>query len=431
MALMKRPNNYHKLFRTNGLSEIRGARNKKHVKFLKNQIANDAYSIVYIAKGKQGIGKTSTCYNLAQAINCTDSKEPGEPCGVCDSCKAALNKTNQDIIIINGAVDNSVADIKHIIETVKLTNPRYKKICIIIDEWHNLSKAALEALLAIFEDAQMGSSDDDCKYMFLLPTTSLDRIPPALISRAQVLDLEPLTKSELRLYLSEKCEYLDLKYDVKAFDLIYDKTNGCVRDALGILERVAFSYDFNITVEGTEDILNAGKSELAPMLFKSIMQLNVPKSLNLVRSHSSENGIRENDFNDLFDLLEDYLDSEDCIYSDRAIIKCLNTLIQGRDSFIKDSSIRSKDILSVTIRGMIATLRDEILDSLKHKVSRGNKEFSDFIFDLKPRLRVEDSELTLILEEPSSRLVYLKKGLANEFMVSIFKSLNIDGYKLA
>lgn len=425
-----RKGNYHKLYRTTNLNQIQGKTNKKHVRFLLNQFKHNEHSIVYILKGPAGVGKTASCYNIAQTVNCQDLSDDGVPCGACQSCIDILSKPmkNNDIYIINGALKNKVEDIKGIIETVKLSNPFYNKICIILDEWHNLSTAALEALLGIFEDAQIGPSDEECKYMFLLPTTSLDRIPAALLSRAQILEFEPLTKSELSDYLISICEDQDLKYEEEAFDLIYNKTRGGVRDSLKILERVAFSNDFFVSEEATEDILNAGKSEIAPKVFKSILRLNTPKALNLARNHAYNNGLHENDFNDLIELFDNYIDDEDCIFEEKYIIKVLDTLNKKRDEFLKDSSIRSSDIFFIAIRSVIADIRSGILHSLEQKLAIKNMEFAERLFNLYPQIKIVDGEVTLILQEPNERATWIKNGLKSSFVSRTFDSLNIDGY---
>lgn len=425
-----RKGNYHKLYRTTNLNQIQGKTNKKNVRFVLNQIKHNEHSIVYILKGPAGVGKTASCYNIAQTVNCQDLSDDGIPCGKCQSCLDILAKPmrNNDIYIINGALKNKVDDIKEIIETVKLSNPFYNKICIILDEWHNLSTAALEALLGIFEDAQVGPSEEECHYMFLLPTTSLDRIPPALLSRAQILEFEPLTKSELSDYLITICDDQQLEYEEEAFDLIYNKTRGGVRDSLKILERIAFSNDFFISKEAAEDILKAGKSEIAPKIFKAILNLNTPKALNLARKYDSDNGLQENDFNDLIDLFDNYFDDEDCKFDDKYLIQVLNTLNQKRDEFLKDSSLRSSQIFLVAIRSIILDLKNGLLQSLERKLASKNMEFAERLFNLYPQIKIVDGELMLILQEPTERASWIKNGLESSFVNRTFDSLSIDGY---
>lgn len=421
---------YHKIYRTKNLTQIRGEVNKKNVQFLLNQIKYDNTGIVYVLQGRPGLGKTSTSYNIVQAVNCENLSEEGVPCDTCESCVGLLSnpRTNPDVFIINGAVTNKVDDIKQIVETVKIRSPKYKKLCIVIEEFHNLTGKSLEALLGIFEDARMDSSTEGCHYMFIVSTTEGDKLPPALLSRAHTLTFKPLNRDELSEYLTYVSEDQDLEYEEEAFKLIYDKTRGGVRDSLQLLERIAWSNDFYVSKEAAECILHADKSKIAPKIFKSILSLNTPKAVKLSKDFASKNGIQENDFNDLIELFDNYIDDEDCLFDELTIIKVIETLNQKRDEFLRTSSIRYSDIFSLAIRSTIAILRNETLKCLERKLASKNLEFTERLFNLYPQIKVVDGDIMLILQEPTERVKWMKNGLESSFVSKTFDSLNIDGY---
>lgn len=431
----KRPSNFHKLLRAGNLNQIKGERNKDNATFLINQLERDGLSIVYAFRGPAGTGKTTTCFVFGQLINCAEPTSPGVPCGVCSSCLSYLDgiQNHDDTFYINGAAVNKVDDIKELVKAVKQKIPKYNKVVIILDEWHNLSDKAMENLLNIFEDAKPGKNEEETHYVFLLPTTSTNKVPPALLSRGHVLDYNTLTRLELHEYLSECCETLEIEYkgQEKAFDLIFDKTNGAIRDSLKFLEQIVYSSpNFEVNFEVAERVLKASKSKIAPEIFKAILELNMSKASLLCKKHNSEVGFEENDFNDLFELLNNHLDDSDCQYNQLVLIDCLETIIDGRNLFISDSSAKSNFIFQVTVRKIITLLQEETINLFLAKVLKGNQEFGSLLKGLNPSLRSIDGHLTLEVSVPPKGMNYFKSGFESSFMEKTLKSFHIKDYKL-
>ena len=196
---------------------------------LKNAIINGKTSHAYIFTGPRGTGKTSTAKIFAKALNCEQNKD-GNPCNECGSCLSF--KESPDIIELDAASNNSVEDIREIINNVKLvpTNLKYK--IYIIDEVHMLSPGAFNALLLTLEEPPS-------HVVFILATTEIQKVPITILSRCQRFDFKPVSSNNIVGRLKYICDEEKINITDDALDEIALISAGGMRDALGILDQLS------------------------------------------------------------------------------------------------------------------------------------------------------------------------------------------------
>ena len=193
---------------------------------LKNIVKDDKISHAYIFTGPRGTGKTSSAKIFARAINCLDSKD-GNPCNKCQNCKIA--NENPDIIEIDAASNNSVDDIRDLIENSRLAAAVSKYKVYIIDEFHMLSTSAFNALLLTLEEPPSN-------VVFILATTDIQSVPITVLSRCQRFDFRPISNEDIVERLKFVCKKEKIKISDEALDEISYMSNGGLRDALSILD---------------------------------------------------------------------------------------------------------------------------------------------------------------------------------------------------
>ena len=228
-------------YRPNTFNEVRG---QEHiVTIIKNQIVMNRISHAYLFTGTRGTGKTTIAKLLAKSVNCLNPHEDGSPCECCENCKAINDKTSMDIYELDAASNNSVDDIRKLIETVsyKPTNGMKYNIYI-IDEVHMLSAGAFNALLKTLEEPP-----EYC--IFVLCTTELHKIPVTVQSRCQKylfnrLDNQYLIDNMLNILQQEHIDY-----DPEAVDYIARLAEGSCRDSLSLLDQVIVFANGKITIQ--------------------------------------------------------------------------------------------------------------------------------------------------------------------------------------
>lgn len=211
-------------------------------KILLNSIINDKIAHAYIFTGPRGTGKTSTAKIFARTLNCEDVDQ-GIACGKCESC-LNLNQ-NPDIIELDAASNNSVDDIRNIVDSVNIapTNGKYK--IYIIDEVHMLSTSAWNAFLKTLEEPPHN-------VIFILATTEIQKVPITVLSRCQRFDFQRIEKEEIKQHLIKICEEEKIQADENALSEIAFLSDGCMRDALSILDQLSKISDA-ITIDIIKD----------------------------------------------------------------------------------------------------------------------------------------------------------------------------------
>ena len=221
---------------------------------LKNAIATGKLAHAYLFCGPRGVGKTTSARIFAKTINCLTPSEGGEACDHCESCVAFNEGRSYNIHELDAASNNSVDDIRELIEQVQIPPQvgRYKVF--IIDEVHMLSQAAFNAFLKTLEEPPAHA-------IFILATTEKHKILPTILSRCQIYDFERMTVPNIIDHLKRVAEKENIQYDEEALNVIAEKADGGMRDALSIFDQVASFSQGNITYQKVIEDLNVLDAE--------------------------------------------------------------------------------------------------------------------------------------------------------------------------
>ena len=216
---------------------------------LTNAIESGRIHHAFLFIGSRGIGKTTTARILAKALNCKNAEAPTvDPCNTCDNCTSISAGNNIDVIEIDGASNNTVEDVRSIRETVRMvpTSSRYKVY--IIDEVHQLSSSAFNALLKTLEEPPPHA-------VFVLATTEAHKIPATIISRCQRYDFRRVTVKDIVTLLKKILAKEKLKATDEALHAIARVAEGGVRDAQSILDELITYCDKEIAFEDVFEVL--------------------------------------------------------------------------------------------------------------------------------------------------------------------------------
>ena len=221
---------------------------------LKNAVKSGKLAHAYLFCGPRGVGKTTCARIFAKAINCEHPTESGEACNNCESCQSFNEQRSYNIFELDAASNNGVEHIKTLMEQTRIPPQMGKYKVFIIDEVHMLSTAAFNAFLKTLEEPP-------AHVIFILATTEKHKILPTIISRCQIYDFERMTVSNIVGYLKEVAEKEGITYEEEALNVIAEKADGGMRDALSIFDQAASFCQGNITYEKVLDDLNVLDSE--------------------------------------------------------------------------------------------------------------------------------------------------------------------------
>jgi DNA polymerase-3 subunit gamma/tau len=198
---------------------------------LKNAIRNNKLAQAFLFCGPRGVGKTTCARILAKTINCTNVSEDFEPCNECESCRSFNENASFHIYELDAASNNSVDDIRNLVEQVRIPPPIGKYKVYIIDEVHMLSAAAFNAFLKTLEEPP-----DYAK--FILATTEKHKIIPTILSRCQIFDFKRMYIPDIISHLKHVAAQEGVTYEDGALHIIAQKADGAMRDALSIFDQV-------------------------------------------------------------------------------------------------------------------------------------------------------------------------------------------------
>lgn len=251
---------------------------------LKNAIDSKKLAHAYLFCGPRGVGKTSCARIFAKTINCFHPTASGEACNECESCRAFNEQRSYNIIELDAASNNSVDDIRTLIDQVRIPPQVGQYKVFIIDEVHMLSAAAFNAFLKTLEEPPHHA-------IFILATTEKHKILPTILSRCQVYDFQRITTADIAEHLQYVASQEGITAEPEALDIIAQKADGGMRDALSIFDQVVSFTGGHITYKAVIENLNVLDYEYYFRLVDAFLQGNVPQALLIfkeVRDHGFE-----------------------------------------------------------------------------------------------------------------------------------------------
>ena len=239
---------------------------------LKNAIQSNKLAHAYLFCGPRGVGKTSCARIFAKTINCLNPTADGEACNACESCRAFNEQRSYNIHELDAASNNSVDDIRTLIDQVRIPPPIGKYKVFIIDEVHMLTTAAFNAFLKTLEEPPHHA-------LFILATPEKHKVLPTILSRCQIYDFSRISIADMVEHLQYVSSQEGVTAEPEALNVIAQKADGGMRDALSIFDQVVSFTNGNITYQAVIDNLNVLDYEYYFRLTDAILSGNVRASL--------------------------------------------------------------------------------------------------------------------------------------------------------
>ena len=239
---------------------------------LKNAIANNHLAHAYLFCGPRGVGKTTCARIFAKTINCLNPTASGEACNECESCKAFNEQRSFNIHELDAASNNSVDDIRNLVDQVRIPPQIGKYSVYIVDEVHMLSSQAFNAFLKTLEEPPAHA-------IFILATTEKHKIIATILSRCQIYDFNRITINETVEHLKYVARDRGVEVEDMALNVIAQKADGAMRDALSIFDQVMSFCGNKITYEGVIANLNVLDYDYYFRLVDALLQNRVADAL--------------------------------------------------------------------------------------------------------------------------------------------------------
>ncbi len=216
---------------------------------LKNAILSKQLAHAFLFCGPRGVGKTTCARILAKTINCENQTKTGEACNTCNSCVSFADGTSLNMHELDAASNNSVDDIRSLVDQVRFAPQAGQFKVYIIDEVHMLSTSAFNAFLKTLEEPPPFA-------IFILATTEKHKILPTILSRCQIFDFKRITIQATVNHLQNICTQENIKAEKAALQVIAQKSEGCLRDSLSILDKIVSFTSGQLTYANTLEHLN-------------------------------------------------------------------------------------------------------------------------------------------------------------------------------
>ena len=242
---------------------------------LKNAIRNHSLAQAYLFCGPRGVGKTTCARIMAKTINCLHPTENMEACNECESCRSFNNNASFNIYELDAASNNSVDDIRNLVEQVRIPPQVGQYKVYIIDEVHMLSKDAFNAFLKTLEEPPAYAK-------FILATTEKHKIIPTILSRCQIFDFKRITIEDIEKHLAYVAASEGVNAEPEALNIIAQKADGALRDALSIFDQMVSFSGQNITYKSVIENLNVLDYDYYFRIVDDLLQGNTSDMLLLV-----------------------------------------------------------------------------------------------------------------------------------------------------
>ncbi len=249
---------------------------------LQNAISMDRVSHAYLFTGPRGVGKTSTARIFAKALNCTQS-DGVNPCGKCENCLEIVDGISLDVIEIDGASNRGIDEIRSLREVIKFVPVKSKYKIYIVDEVHMLTKEAFNALLKTLEEPPEF-------VIFIFATTDRHKLPPTILSRCQQYEFTKIPYDEMMDNIVNILNNEKIPFEEDALNLVIRTSEGCMRDALSVLDQVIAYTDGNVDYKNTSFLLGISDKYLADEAFVAVLKEEPDKIPNIV-SKIDEKGV--------------------------------------------------------------------------------------------------------------------------------------------
>lgn len=239
---------------------------------LKNAIIQNQLAHAFLFCGPRGVGKTTCARILGKTINCENQTPEGEACNVCPSCVSFNQGTSLNIYELDAASNNSVDDIRTLVDQVRFAPQAGKYKVYIIDEVHMLSSSAFNAFLKTLEEPPLYA-------IFILATTEKHKILPTILSRCQIFDFKRITVKDTVNHLEEICKKENVQAEQAALQIIAQKSEGCMRDALSIMDKIVSFTNGHVDYTNTLEHLNILDEDYYFRLMDHIIQQDLSGAL--------------------------------------------------------------------------------------------------------------------------------------------------------
>lgn len=268
----------YRKWRSQNFDEVIG---QEHVtQTLRNALRDNRVAHAYLFSGPRGTGKTSTARILAKALNCS-APEAERPCGQCPTCVAISEGRMLDLIEIDAASNNSVDDVRELRDKVGFRPSEGRFKIYIVDEVHMLSVAAFNALLKTLEEPPPHAR-------FILATTEPHKIPATILSRCQRFDFRRIPVPEIAGHLRHIVQEENFKAEEEALTAISRAAQGCMRDAVSLLDQM-FSYGHDtVTFAQVQNVLGAVSAQAVVDFVSALASKDIARGLNLIQQLATQ-----------------------------------------------------------------------------------------------------------------------------------------------
>lgn len=313
---------------------------------LKSAIANDQLAQAFLFCGPRGVGKTTCARILAKTINCENITDSYEPCNTCESCKNFADAASLNVYELDAASNNSVEGIKRLVEQVRIPPQSGNFKVYIIDEVHMLSNAAFNAFLKTLEEPPAYAK-------FILATTEKHKILPTILSRCQIFEFRRIEVADIARHLAFVADKEGVAYEKDALNLIAQKADGALRDALSIFDQIVNATNKDLSYKKVTQNLNVLDYDFFFKMIDHMLKKDIPALLLLINEILSKGFDGQHVILGLGEHMRNLL-----ISKDESTLKLLDCSAEVKETFKKQAAafntvllVRSLDLIGKADQG--------------------------------------------------------------------------------